>query len=512
MLTTEVSNNKHSRCGYINDIAGRNSFRDNPNFFQVIHPVLWEIGLKNGNLVLKTTPFNTDQNKSIIINAIKSEIGEETLIWPMVNGDVDQSVIDQLAAILRDPDPTLRQAHAKDLVKTVLNDNSFNDVGGIAGIEIDYEHFDNSVTKGFQNLFKDIQNNPDASGKQISASFGAVTAVDVSDDPKGHMKNDWNSYQYFAQNIDIVHVQLYDFHYRDRKDGNGKNHLGPLAPKGWVKSVLDNIKNNATTDNGGKFHPELAQKFIYTMPNYGLAAADGDPTAPHEPPDPDPHNPQRPGSLDWNYSTLNQELNCCTPNTFSPKSDHMKNCSYDPDHKYFDSTDQGLDPNCKSSNNSNCTVRECTEEEDGQKFLLPGKEYTLFFDTVESLQERLLLAKEQYSIGGASIWTVGHELPGFFNMVQSIFNVVTIGDNFFRPQNLTVALGTTVHWTNTGGSLHTVTSNPGSLGCSPSSTENFASITLNNGDSFDHRFNTSGSFSYHCEIHGCNMSGTITVK
>lgn len=148
----------------------------------------------------------------------------------------------------------------------------------------------------------------------------------------------------------------------------------------------------------------LVQKFIYTIGNYGLAAADGDPTVDHPP-----------GSLDWEYATLNEIKDCCTSD-YSTTSDHMRNCSLDPGHNYFDPNDPGLDPNCKSfdSPDPNCaSFREGTG-------LKQGKTYSLFFDILDSLRERLSLAKIA-GLGGVCYWTVGDELNGFFDMVTSIF-------------------------------------------------------------------------------------------
>jgi len=87
---------------------------------------------------------------------------------------------------------------------------------------------------------------------------------------------------------------------------------------------------------------------------------------------------------------------------------------------------------------------------------------------------------------------------------------VTIGDDFFSPANVMIAVGQTVVWTNTG-QPHTVTSNPGPAGCTPASSEAFNSPVLNNGNMFQHTFNMAGTFPYHCEIHGCMMAGTVTV-
>lgn len=85
----------------------------------------------------------------------------------------------------------------------------------------------------------------------------------------------------------------------------------------------------------------------------------------------------------------------------------------------------------------------------------------------------------------------------------------------FVPSSITVNKGDTVEWHNNA-DPHTVTSNPGALGCSPASSENFALGTapspLPANAVRSHVFNTAGSFAYHCEIHGCTMSGTVHVN
>jgi plastocyanin len=88
---------------------------------------------------------------------------------------------------------------------------------------------------------------------------------------------------------------------------------------------------------------------------------------------------------------------------------------------------------------------------------------------------------------------------------------VTIQDFLFSPATIMINAGQTVTWTNAGASPHTVTSNPGTLACAPTSTENFNSGNMAPGATFAHTFNTPGSYSYHCEVHGCAMSGTVQV-
>jgi len=77
---------------------------------------------------------------------------------------------------------------------------------------------------------------------------------------------------------------------------------------------------------------------------------------------------------------------------------------------------------------------------------------------------------------------------------------VTVEDFSFTPASLTVKVGTTVTWTNTGGVTHTVTSNTGLFGCS-----------VDPGAKVSVKFTQVGVYPYHCAIHPSLMKGTITV-
>jgi plastocyanin len=77
---------------------------------------------------------------------------------------------------------------------------------------------------------------------------------------------------------------------------------------------------------------------------------------------------------------------------------------------------------------------------------------------------------------------------------------VTIGDFFFSPSSVTVAVGDTVTWTNTGDAPHNATADDGS----------FSTPDLNKGQSASHQFTSAGTFSYICTIHP-NMHGTVRV-
>ena len=82
---------------------------------------------------------------------------------------------------------------------------------------------------------------------------------------------------------------------------------------------------------------------------------------------------------------------------------------------------------------------------------------------------------------------------------------VTISNFKFEPKELTVTAGSTVTWTNKGGT-HTVTADD----------DSFSSPNLKSGDTFTHQFTKAGKYPYHCSYHGSkgggDMAGTIIVK
>jgi len=86
---------------------------------------------------------------------------------------------------------------------------------------------------------------------------------------------------------------------------------------------------------------------------------------------------------------------------------------------------------------------------------------------------------------------------------------VMVGPNClcFSPSTVTIHPGDTVHWTWSSAGHSTTSGSPGM----PNGI--WDSGILNQGATFNHTFNTVGSFDYYCTPHGscCNMIGTVTV-
>lgn len=77
---------------------------------------------------------------------------------------------------------------------------------------------------------------------------------------------------------------------------------------------------------------------------------------------------------------------------------------------------------------------------------------------------------------------------------------VQIRDFEFVPATVVIMKGENVKWTNVGQVLHTSTSD----------TSKWDSGDLSHGQTFEYRFNDTGSFAYHCNYH-IGMKGTVRV-
>ena len=80
-------------------------------------------------------------------------------------------------------------------------------------------------------------------------------------------------------------------------------------------------------------------------------------------------------------------------------------------------------------------------------------------------------------------------------------NQVTVNNDFFTPNAITVPVGTTVTWTWSQDAItHNVTFADGTTSGNKSASA-----------SYSRQFSTAGTFSYRCTIHA-GMNGTVTVQ
>jgi plastocyanin len=80
-------------------------------------------------------------------------------------------------------------------------------------------------------------------------------------------------------------------------------------------------------------------------------------------------------------------------------------------------------------------------------------------------------------------------------------DAVAITDFNYDPDELEVAAGTTVTFTNEDGFAHTVTAKD----------KSFDSGNLDEGATFEHTFEEPGTYAYLCAIHN-SMTGSVTVS
>jgi hypothetical protein len=118
----------HRRCGWIEvGGPGTESFGQNGGYFNVIHPVFWDLSLSGNNSTVVRTRINADQ-----IFQTANESG--TRVWPMIAWPQNNNEAHTLATNLHNP--AWQNQHIQDILNLVLNDVR----GYVVGVDLDYEH------------------------------------------------------------------------------------------------------------------------------------------------------------------------------------------------------------------------------------------------------------------------------------------------------------------------------------------------------------------------------------
>jgi plastocyanin len=91
---------------------------------------------------------------------------------------------------------------------------------------------------------------------------------------------------------------------------------------------------------------------------------------------------------------------------------------------------------------------------------------------------------------------------------------VAVIDNEFDPEELEIAVGDTVVWTweDTQAPHNVVDFNEPSAGSSTEAVIDSGEATAEAGTEYSVTFDEAGEYPYYCEVHGEEMSGTITVS
>lgn len=190
--------------------SGYNSLTANPNYFDTISPVWYEVKI-DGSLNTKY-PSNRPQ----IINYAKTK---NIRILPTV-GMFDHNLFSQVLQ-----SPVNMQRHVDSIVSAVVS-------GGYNGIDLDYE----SVSLADKDLYYDFLNKLSTElHKNNKILIVTVLAkwgdnVRYSYRPETRQVQDWALISKYA---DEVRIMAYDYTY------SGDKYPGPIGPTGWINEVLE---------------------------------------------------------------------------------------------------------------------------------------------------------------------------------------------------------------------------------------------------------------------------------
>lgn len=81
-------------------------------------------------------------------------------------------------------------------------------------------------------------------------------------------------------------------------------------------------------------------------------------------------------------------------------------------------------------------------------------------------------------------------------------NTISVEDNTFNPNAMTVSVGQTVHWNWAGQNGHSVT-----FVDDPSGGSQPPGTSVKTSGTFDLTFNNAGTFDFYCTVHGTPTSG-----
>jgi spore germination protein YaaH len=302
----------HKRCGWIGGDAptdGLATFQANPDYFDAIHPVWFDLQ-PDGSIV----PNRYADDPNVIATARAHGV----LLIPLING------ADNVAYV--------RAAMA----------SPGTNVGALAqladkydGLDLDYEHlWDVNDRPGYIALLQAAASMMHGRGKLLTVAAPAQDRLS-------------GAYDYVAMigaGVDEIHLMGYDYHFL------GGDHLGPLAPLGWIDSVGAYIAGLG-----------VQSKTILAVANYGLGSG-------------------------WYTPTAAEALTRCT-GPVSDETDHMLSCPYG-------HPNAGTAPHCDTSQGPIWfeNTQSVTEKVDsaashglhGIGYWVVGKEPAGFFDAVRS--------------------------------------------------------------------------------------------------------------------------------
>jgi chitinase len=273
--TTPTAHAGHKRCGWIGAAdhefaAGKASFLANPDYYDAIHPK-WGTLNPDGSVKI-LSPMADDAD------IVTTAHAHHVKLIPLIDYDD--------AAFLRNAiaSPAGVQAHAQMLADLVAKH-------GWDGVELDYEHLWSAADRApYLATIAATATLLHAAQKELTL---ALPAMDHDD------KNNAYDYTTLQSTVDVMHLMAYDFHFL------GGDHLGPLAPKGWVNDVVTRVQSLGAP---GKYRLGVA--------NYGIGSG-------------------------W-YTSAKDAAARCNGGTHAMSTDHMLTCP-------LSHQEAGLAPHCTTA-------------------------------------------------------------------------------------------------------------------------------------------------------------------
>lgn len=102
------------------------------------------------------------------------------------------------------------------------------------------------------------------------------------------------------------------------------------------------------------------------------------------------------------------------------------------------------------------------------------------------------------AVGLFGVGVAGVAPAGAAPAQKGVTEKITVGDNYFKPDEIQITAGTKVKWTNKGKILHNV---------QPEKGKKWGTKSLTKGDSYSYRFKKPGRYAYYCSFHGTPNSG-----
>jgi len=233
-------------CGYPSDpskwvdpppMLGFQRFLERVSFFDEINPIWWAWDCSLNDIRPGKQWNGRCVNNATIVEAARRN---NVRIILSINGDVPRECVDsQIKPTLSDP--ARRARHIAKLVDIAVANN-------YDGIELDYEHFQNSDRAMLTTFIREWCSAMHARNKKCAWAVNTISAPGPT----------YWDYPVVSNLLDEMHVMHYDFH--GWVDGRMYPHPGPISWSSWVNASVNYMKKIGSN----------MKHIVIGLPAYGL--------------------------------------------------------------------------------------------------------------------------------------------------------------------------------------------------------------------------------------------------